>query len=99
MPNEPKRPPVRRDDADAFLPDPAEGNKLSADDAESFAEEFIASATTAEPVQQEAEDEVVDEEQGGPFLIETESADDADTERDPMNALLPPKRRAGRPLP
>jgi hypothetical protein len=68
----PKRDPKRSDSADAFVP---EDGRIS-DDAESFAEEFIASATRAEPVQQEAEDEVSDEENGGPFLIETHPEDD-----------------------
>jgi hypothetical protein len=61
----------RPDSGDAFLPDPiAEGGHgpLPADDAEWFAEEYIASATTGEPIMEDARDEVVDEEDGGPFL-------------------------------
>ncbi len=72
-----KRDPKRPDAADAFVP---EDGKIPADDAESFAEEFITSATRAEPVQQDAEDEVVDEENGGPFLIETHPDDEDETE-------------------
>ncbi len=94
-----RKDPKRPDAADAFVPEPTEGGgKLPADDAESFAEEFIVSATTAEPVQQEAEDEVVEEEHGGPFLIESESEAEPDTERDPFEKQ-PPKRPGGRPLP
>jgi hypothetical protein len=70
---EPKRP----DSADAFVPDPIEHHKrLKAEDAEWFAEEFIATATSAEDVQEDARDEVVDEEQGGPFIIEDDSVPD-----------------------
>jgi hypothetical protein len=60
----------RSDDADAFMPDAAsERGPLPSDDAESLAEEFIASALGGEPVAEEARDEVVIEEQGGPFLM------------------------------
>ncbi|MBX3219224.1 MAG: hypothetical protein KF795_01820 [Labilithrix sp.] len=38
-------------------------------DAEALAEEFIGSATNAESVREDAEDEVVDEEEGGPFIV------------------------------
>jgi hypothetical protein len=61
----------RPDDGEAFLPDPTtrdRHNALADSDAESFAEEFIASATAGEPVVTEAEDEVIEEEWGGPFL-------------------------------
>jgi hypothetical protein len=85
----------RPDDADAFVPDPLETNNrpgragagLPASDAESFAEEFIQTCTAGEMVYEDALDEVSDEEQGGPFLIET-SADETGevepvTEREP----------------
>jgi hypothetical protein len=89
----------RSDDADAFVPEPTDGARLPADDAESFAEEFIASATKAEPEYQDAEDEVVEEEQGGPFLIETqlEPEPEPDTEREPPPK--PPPSRRSRPVP
>jgi hypothetical protein len=59
----------RPDDGEAFLPDPTRrGAHITAMDAESFGEEFVASATGGEPLQQEALDEVVEEEEGGPFL-------------------------------
>lgn len=71
----------RSDDADAFLPDPNRTNQtqhgsLTATDGESFAEEFIASATAGEQVEMEAGDEVVEEEWGGPFLeVDAEAGD------------------------
>lgn len=62
----------RSDDADAFLRDPLEDGVPLVDPDSSFAEEFIQSATTGEPVEQEAEDEVTDDEDGGPYLIESD---------------------------
>lgn len=59
----------RPDDGEAFLPDPTRrGAHITANDAESFGEEFVASATRGEPTHMDAADEVVDEEEGGPFL-------------------------------
>ena len=59
----------RPDDGEAFIPDPSRrGAHVTANDAEFLAEEFLASATTGEPVHSDALDEVVDEEEGGPFL-------------------------------
>lgn len=64
----------RPDDGNAFVPDPSGQSKpLKADDAESFAEEFVASATGGESVREDAHDEVVDDEEGGPFIVLTES--------------------------
>jgi hypothetical protein len=60
----------RPDDGNAFVPDTTGQSKpLASADAESFAEEFIGSATGAESVSEDAEDEVVDEEEGGPFIV------------------------------
>lgn len=77
---------TRRDDADAFLPDPAvsRGTFFSRDtpsrdrpsrrqlavaaDVEADAEEFIASATSAYSVVEEARNELSMDEIGGPFL-------------------------------
>jgi hypothetical protein len=60
----------RPDDANAFVPDNnGQLKPLAASDAESFAEELINSATQANSVQEEASDEVVDEESGGPFVL------------------------------
>lgn len=82
----------RPDTADAFLPDTVEEHKpIPSWDAESFAEEFIASATAAEPVQEDARDEVVDEEQGGPFLIEDDS-EEPDTVPEPPRTA--PRRQS-----
>ena len=94
----------RRDDADAFFPDASTSSRpMSADDAESFAEEFIASALTGEPVAQDAADEVVDEEQGGPFLLLDEEGrlpgedveDDPATRPDPWAQPLPARTQRG----
>lgn len=66
----------RSDDGEAFLPDPstsAHGRTYGAD-AEFMAEEFLASVTSGESVEQDAADEVSDDELGGPF-IEENSAD------------------------
>jgi hypothetical protein len=74
-----------QDDGDAFIPDvvrhggelakPAlragPSSRRNADDeAEAFAEEFIASATSADDTFEEARDEIVLEEIGGPFIEE-----------------------------
>jgi hypothetical protein len=60
---------TRMDDGEAFLPDPSrESRPIAADDGTSFGEEFIASATTGEPLHMDAADEVADDEEGGPFL-------------------------------
>jgi hypothetical protein len=60
----------RPDDADAFLPDPARGGPSRTDDvlAESLAEEFLSSATSAEEVNEDVRDAVLPEEFGGPFI-------------------------------
>lgn len=71
-----ERPSQRRpDDGNAFLPDTiGQLRPLPASDAESLAEEFIGSATGAESVREDALDEVVDEEEGGPFIVLDEDA-------------------------
>jgi hypothetical protein len=64
------------DDGDAFLPDPSRhrdgGRKWAASDAEELAEEFLASATSAEFAFEEARNELSEEELGGPFVGLTE---------------------------
>lgn len=66
----PSHRPSRPDDGNAFVPDNVgKLQPLPASDAESFAEEFVASATACESVSEEATDEVVDDEEGGPFLV------------------------------
>ena len=54
----------------AFIPEPADGVPAEAIDdlAEALGEDFIASATSAEEAGEEARDEVLPEEWGGPFL-------------------------------
>lgn len=83
----------RPDDGEAFLPDPTtrdRHNALADSDVESFAEEFIASATTGEPVVADAEDEVVEEEWGGPFLeLDAEPVDSSDAIPEPRSPKLP----------
>jgi hypothetical protein len=65
---EPKHP--RPDDGNAFLPDTVGQMKpLPSPDAEAFAEEFINSATGAESVSEDAEDEVSVDEDGGPYIV------------------------------
>jgi hypothetical protein len=79
---------TRPDNGDAFLPDPmAHGRRgpLPADDAEWFAEEFIASATTGEPIAEDARDEVADDEDGGPFLELSTEEDVPDTIPEPSS--------------
>lgn len=72
----------RPDGGEAFIPDPTDtGAPVSANDAEFFAEEYLASATTGEPLHMEALDEVVDEEEGGPF-VELEGEGEEGEERE-----------------
>ena len=75
----------RPDDGAAFLPDCADKyNSLVQTDGESFAEEYIASALGGEPVEMDAQDEVVEEEWGCPFLEqEAEGADASDVIPEP----------------
>ena len=63
-----KRRPLRRDGGDAFLPDPASGTFIMVSDAESVAEEFIASVTSADCVLEDARNELSADEIGGPFV-------------------------------
>jgi hypothetical protein len=63
----------RTDDGRAFLPDPYEPNTreraVTRDSlAETLAEDFLSSATSAEEVTQESRDEMIVEEVGGPFI-------------------------------
>jgi hypothetical protein len=73
----------RRDDGNAFLPDPQQGARGRAPDdlAEVLGEEYVASATTGEDVNEDVRDAFVPEELGGPFLeapARTELVDDVD---------------------
>lgn len=60
----------RTDDGNAFLPDTVgTGRGLHGADAQFFAEEFVASALTGESLNEDTRDEVVADEEGGPFLV------------------------------
>lgn len=98
----------RPDDGEAFLPDPTRrGAHITANDAESFGEEFVASATTGEPMHMDAADEVVEEEEGGPFLELDADSTITDEDGDEVNVLggaeeevsLPRPRNVHRSLP
>lgn len=65
-----KRRPFRRDGGDAFLPDPASGRFISSPEAESVAEEFIASVTSADFVLEDARNELSSDELGDMFFEE-----------------------------
>lgn len=67
--------PRRRDHADAFLTDPASGAYIPVDDAEAMAEEFIASATSAAFVLEDARNELSMDEIGGPYVDDDETVD------------------------
>jgi len=73
----------RPDDGKAFLPDTVSDgdHKLLPTDAEEMAEEFMVSATGAESIHSDANDEVVDDEEGGPFIILDDKAQFPDSER------------------
>jgi hypothetical protein len=59
----------RPDGGDAFIPDPGEGPARTRDDlAEELAEEFLGSATSGEEQGEEGHEQVVPEEEGGPFI-------------------------------
>ena len=78
-PPEPAPPAARRgrsDDGTAFMPDPEDGPARIDDTlAETLAEEYLESATRGEDVVEDALEEVVPEELGGPF-VETSAADE-----------------------
>lgn len=60
----------RSDTADAFFRDPGEGPARAPDDlAEELAEAFLSSATTGQEQGEEAHEQFVDEEIGGPFVV------------------------------
>ena len=92
----------RPDDGEAFLPDPTRrGAHITASDAEFFGEEFVASATTGEPMHMDAADEVVEEEEGGPFLeLDAEGATSQEEEEEEESTFsLPRQRNVSRSLP
>lgn len=79
------RPSRRRPDSgDAFLPEFSHWRGARHDDdAEAFAEELIASATSGEYVGEDARNETSEEELGGPFIIHTPATPEADHVRGP----------------
>ena len=89
---------TRPDGGEAFVPDPSgkhgsiKHGSLTKTDVESFAEEFIASATAGEPVEMDAGDEVIEEEWGGPFLaLDPQAGDDEAFPEPPALQKLPPR--------
>jgi hypothetical protein len=88
---------MRADSADAFIRNPDDGDVTVNDDlAESLAEEFVHAATSGEDQGEEAMDQVVPEEIGGPFIetsAEEEFADGVD-ESNPSDAEPEPMPRA-----
>jgi hypothetical protein len=85
----------RSDDADAFIPDPAEGPAHANDDlAEVLAEDFLESATRGNDVFEDELGRPLSDEVGGPFVVtdaDEELADDVDASN-PVDA-----EPAGRP--
>jgi hypothetical protein len=83
----------RKDDGDAFFPDPSGGRAKVADDlAEALAEGYLASATSAEEQGEEEHEREVEEEIGGPFVPSTagkEFADDVDASNPPGSRRAP----------
>jgi len=98
-PEEPEEPhrAQRSDDADAFLPDPADGPARSNDDlAEVLAEDFLESATRGNDVYEDDLERETPDEVGGPFIVtesDEELADDVD-ESNPLDAEPAPRPRA-----
>lgn len=75
----------RRDSGAAFMDDPGSGEALIDDDlAETLAEEFVRAATSGEDTTEEALDQFVSEEIGGPF-VETSASEEFATGSDSSN--------------
>ena len=84
---------TRPDDGRAFLPDFGDGPMVTTDQlAETLAEEFLSSATSAEESGEDFRDAVFPEEYGGPFVVATareEIANDEDA-ANPIGATREP---------
>lgn len=93
----------RSDDGTAFFPDPGEGPARAPDAlAEELAEDFLTSALTGQEQAPESHDRVVEEEDGGPFIVSSyrrefakgdRSDDDYEPEAFPManhEGVIPP---------
>jgi hypothetical protein len=92
-----RRPP-RSDDANAFIPDPANDGPAHADDdlAEVLAEDFLESATQGNDVFEDELGRALPDEIGGPFVVtdsDEELADDVDASN-PIGAERAPRPRA-----
>ena len=70
QPNRKHASPRRSDDGTAFIPDPSTGEPSRTEDdlAETLAEEFVQSATSAEESAEDVRDGFFPEEVGGPFI-------------------------------
>jgi hypothetical protein len=100
----PPGPARRSDEGHAFLPDPYDGASAPARAgdplAETLAQEFVLSATSAEGMTEDDRDEVLTEELGGPFTettaqeefaSEPDASNPADASREPFpTATRPP---------
>jgi hypothetical protein len=95
---------VRKDDGNAFLPDPEGGPGRTRDRvARELAKEFLASATSGEEQGEERQQRVVPSERGGPFVPSTAKKEfgyepDASNPPDAEKAPFPithSKRRQG----
>jgi hypothetical protein len=87
---------MRADSADAFIRNPDDGPiRLDDDLAETLAEEFVHSATSGEEQTEEALDQMVPEEIGGPFVETsgTEEFADGVDESNPADAEAEPLPR------
>ncbi len=83
----------RPDDGNAFFPDPSGGRAHAPDDlAEELAEEFVSAATSGEDASLEGREQVVPEENGGPFIQTSGDAEFADgtDESNPADAEVEP---------
>jgi hypothetical protein len=83
----------RVDDANAFFPDPSGGPAHAPDElAEELAEEFVSSATSGEEAGEDGLEQVVPEENGGPFIQTSGDAEFADgtDESNPADAEVEP---------
>ncbi len=73
---------VRKDSGDAFIPDPGAGAAHTDDTlAENLAEEYLESATSGEERGEEAMNELVSEEIGGPFIELSSAIEDDELPR------------------
>jgi hypothetical protein len=90
----------RQDGASAFFPDPQQSAGPVKDDlAENLAETFLQSATSGEEQGEDAMNELVAEEIGGPFVEESSTDLISQAELELELELHKPRRRRARPSP